>query len=156
MRTTRQLRKGMPMIKVIKISRPEELQQSHEIRIEVFVEEQHVPVQEEMDEFEEVSLHYLALIDGIAAGTARWRVTEKGIKLERFAVKRNYRRLGVGSALVKYILDEIKKNPGLDDKEIYLHAQLDAMPLYAKFGFTKTGNLFEEAGIKHYKMVKLS
>jgi predicted GNAT family N-acyltransferase len=142
------------MIEVIKINTPEELSQSHKIRLEVFVDEQKVPVEEEMDEFENNSLHYLARVDGQAAGTARWRVTDKGIKLERFAVKKNFRRSGVGSALMKCILEEINKSPDLNKREIYLHSQLTAMPLYTKFGFTKTGNMFEEAGIKHYKMVK--
>ena len=142
------------MTEVIKISSPGQLQMSHDIRLEVFVDEQHVPVEEEMDEFEEVALHYLALVDGKPAGTARWRVTEKGIKLERFAVRKPYRRSGVGSALLRFILEEIELLPGLEKKQLYLHAQLDAIPLYAKFGFTKTGNMFEEAGIKHFKMVK--
>lgn len=147
-------RPGILMIEVIKITNPEDLQKSHEIRIEVFVEEQHVPVEEEMDEFEDESNHYLALADGTAAGTARWRITDNGVKLERFAVKKQYRRMGVASALMAFVLGEIKKFPELDNKVIYLHSQLDAMPLYSKFGFSKTGNMFEEAAIKHFKMVK--
>lgn len=154
MPTTGPAGKGIHMIEVTKINTPEDLSQSHKIRLEVFVDEQKVPVEEEMDEFENNSRHYLARVNGLAAGTARWRVTDKGIKLERFAVRKIFRRSGVGSALMKSILEEIKRSPDLNQREIYLHSQLDAMPLYSKFGFTKTGNIFEEAGIKHYKMVK--
>ncbi len=146
----------MTMIEVIKINSPEDLSRSHDIRFEVFVNEQKVPSEEELDEFEDVCLHYLALVDGQPAGTARWRFTEKGIKLERFAVYSRYRRKGVGSALMRKVLDEIKNHPDSGSQEIYLHSQLTAMPLYSKFGFEKTGNIFEEAGIKHYKMVKKS
>ncbi len=142
------------MIKVIKITSPEDSSNSRKIRMKVFVEEQHVPEDEEMDEFESSSKHYLAFMDGKPAGTARWRYTEKGVKLERFAVYIDYRNKGVGSALMQFILDEIKNlNPPVKG-DIYLHSQLDAMPLYSKFGFKKTGNMFEEAGIKHFKMIK--
>ena len=41
-----------------------------------------------------------------------------------------------------------------DATYIYLNAQLDAMSLYAKFGFTAEGEQFQEAGIQHFKMVK--
>ena len=142
------------MIKIRGILRDEELAQAHAIRTKVFVNEQHVPVEEELDEFENSSRHYLAWLNGKAAGTARWRVTEKGIKLERFAVLKEFRKQGVGSALVEFVLKEITDQPGFKNKEIYLHSQLNAMPLYSKFGFRKIGNIFEEAGIKHYKMIK--
>ena len=142
------------MIEIVKISSPHELKKSHAIRLTVFVDEQHVSIEEEMDEFEDSSLHYLAYFNKIPAGTARWRFTEKGIKLERFAVIKEYRNKGIGSKLMQFILNEIKKYPGTNGKEIYLHAQLNAMSLYSKFGFNKTGNMFEEAGIKHFKMIK--
>ena len=142
------------MIEVFRINSEEDLLKSHTIRIKVFVEEQHVPEEEEMDEFEEVSTHYLATVNDQAAGTGRWRFTDKGIKLERFAVYPEFRKKGVGSAIMEFILKEIKEHPDFKNQMIYLHAQLEAMPLYRKFGFTKTGNLFEEAGIKHYKMIK--
>ncbi len=142
------------MIKVIPITSPDELSSSHAIRMKVFVEEQHVPESEEMDEFETVSKHYLALFDDQPAGTARWRLTEKGIKLERFAVYREFRKKGVGSALMQFLLEEINNLVPSVKGDIYLHSQLDAMPLYSKFGFKKTGSMFEEAGIKHFKMIK--
>ena len=142
------------MIKVTRIVTEEELAQAHDIRTRVFVQEQHVPVEEELDEYEKSSRHYLASLNGKVSGTARWRVPDLGIKLERFAVLKEFRNKGVGSALVEFVLKEIHDQPEYKNRQIYLHSQLDAMPLYSKFGFRKTGNMFEEAGIKHYKMIK--
>lgn len=130
----------------------EQLNQIFAIREEVFVIEQEVDPSEEYDEFEESSRQFLAQINGQNAGTARWRFTEKGVKLERFAVLKSHRNKGVGQALVKTVIEDIENHPESKDKKLYLHAQLDAVPLYAKFGFQKVGDIFEECNIKHYKM----
>ncbi len=137
------------MLEIIRILSDEELQQAFSIRRIVFVEEQQVEERIEY-EFEEDSIHFLALKDGQAVGTARWRRTDKGIKLERFAVLAEHRSSGVGSALLKTILQDIPN----DVPYVYLHAQLSAIGLYAKFGFVPEGDQFEEAGIQHYKMAR--
>ena len=51
---------------------------------------------------------------------------------------------------MKAVLDDLPK----DATYIYMHAQLPAISLYEKFKFVKIGPEFEEAGIKHYKMVR--
>ena len=139
-------------ISVEKVLNKEDLNKVFQIREEVFVVEQEVDPAEEYDEFEESSVHFLATSDGIPAGTARWRFTDKGIKLERFAVLKPMRGKGIGQALVKAVLDDINKHPESKGKKCYMHAQLDAMPLYAKFGFEQVGEMFEECNILHYKM----
>lgn len=126
----------------------EKAEHAFDIRRKVFVEEQKVSPEEEYDEFEDSSRHFLLLADGQSVGTARWRSTDKGIKLERFAVLPEYRNLGAGSMLVKSVLEEVNDKHGL----IYLHAQVAAMKLYERAGFKATGPLFFEAGIAHYKM----
>ncbi len=136
------------MIQVNKINNMVDLEAAFAIRKQVFVIEQQCPEEEEY-EHDEVSIHYLATVNGNSAGTARWRVTENGVKLERFAVLQEYRKRGVASALVETILDELLLQPY---KKIYLHAQVQAMPLYEKFGFEKQGEIFYEANIPHYKM----
>lgn len=135
-------------IEVQKISDNSELQIAWDIRKEVFVLEQNCPEEIEW-EFEEESIHFLAKLDGEAVGTARIRETENGFKLERFAVLGKARNRGVGSALVQALLNELKDT----EKKIYLHAQLTAAPLYAKFGFEPRGDNFWEADIEHVKMV---
>ncbi|GAB3803248.1 GNAT family N-acetyltransferase [Spirosoma humi] len=141
------------MITVLPISNPADLQSAFAIRRQVFVEEQHVDAREEYDEFEETSTHFLARADGTPCGTARWRRTSNGVKLERFAVLADFRGLGVGKALVKTVLDSVFSQQPEPIERIYLHAQVTAMPLYAGFGFVPVGPMFEEAGIQHYKMV---
>ena len=152
--TDLQGKRGKPHVSVKKIHANQEIQQAQQIRYNVFVIGQHVPPEEEIDKFEIESFHFLAHIDGIPCGAARWRFTKKGIKLERFAVLEEYRGFGVGSALVDAVLNDIDSNPGSNGKQLYLNAQLGAMKLYSKFGFKKEGGLFQECDIDHYKMVK--
>ncbi|MEB2781373.1 GNAT family N-acetyltransferase [Algoriphagus sp. C2-6-M1] len=139
-------------LQVEKIICDDQLKLAYWIRERVFVIEQGVDPKAEYDEFESQCTHFLADFDGKPAGTARWRFTPNGIKLERFAVLGEVRGKGVGQALVAAVLEDIKKNPDTDGKEKYLHAQLSAVPLYSKFGFEKVGELFEECNIMHYKM----
>jgi predicted GNAT family N-acyltransferase len=119
-----------------------------EIRRKVFVDEQGVSREEEFDDFEASSLHFLGLLDEIPAGTARLRITEKGIKLERFAVLPEFRNQGVAATILRETL-QIATQSGVT---IYLHAQESAAGLYEKFGFQKSGSPFMEAQIVHYLM----
>ncbi len=135
-------------IEIIKIVSDGDLQLAWAIRKQVFVIEQQVDEAEEF-EFEEESTHFLAIQEGKPVGTARWRRTNNGIKLERFAILEAYRSRGVGSALVQSILSDLPIEGG----KVYLHAQITAMGLYSKHGFSAIGDEFEEANIKHYKMV---
>lgn len=140
---------------VLKADSAELRAKAFELRKEVFVVEQNVRHEDEFDEFEESSSHFVALDKDLTVGVARWRRTNDGIKLERFAVKESYRGSGVGSALVKAVIDDINQSEG-PKQYLYLHAQLTAVPLYKKFGFKKTGPQFEECNIQHFKMYKSS
>lgn len=139
------------MLNVEEVKSDVVLAQCFAIRKTVFVEEQHVPEEEEYDEFEVSSRHFLARMNGVPVGTARFRKTDKGIKLERFAVLKEARKSGVGSALLLRLLLELKAAP--ISGEVYLHAQVQAEPFYAKHGFAATGPLFYECDIPHHKMV---
>ena len=135
-------------INVQKVTEQSDLDKVFAIRREVFVGEQKCPPELEW-EFEEESNHFLATVDGEPAGASRWRKTDKGYKLERFAVQKDFRGKGVGQALVQAVLADLPA----DANYVYLHAQIQAVNLYEKFNFEKTGPEFEEAGIRHYKMV---
>jgi predicted GNAT family N-acyltransferase len=121
---------------------------ANEIRRKVFVVEQQVSRQEEYDAFEESSIHYLVFVDEVPVGTARWRITKDGIKLERFAVLSEYRNSGAGTAVLKQVLNDVKPL----EKKIYLNAQITAVNFYLKEGFETEGDEFLEANIRHYKM----
>jgi predicted GNAT family N-acyltransferase len=136
-------------ITVKKVTDPAELEKVFAIRKEVFVGEQNCPPELEW-EFEDESNHFLAMVEGTPAGASRWRKTDKGYKLERFAVQKDFRGQGVGQALVQAVLNDLPA----DADYVYLHAQIQAVSLYERFGFEKAGPEFEEAGIRHYKMIR--
>ncbi|NML66304.1 GNAT family N-acetyltransferase [Hymenobacter sp. RP-2-7] len=137
-----------------KITDLRDLDAAFSIREKVFVEEQGVPADAEYDEHDRAATtrHYLARYQGHPAGAARWRPTAGGVKLERFAVLPEFRNLGVGEALVHQVLADVRAEAP-DAAQVYLHAQLRAIPLYERTGFGKVGELFEECDIQHYKMV---
>lgn len=141
------------MIRVKKVETDQELQEAFKIREVVFVDEQECPTEEEFDGFDDESIHFIAYITGEPVGTSRYRTTDKGVKLERFAVLKEHRGKGVGKRLVQTALGQIAATfePGT---LLYLHAQLDAMPLYARYEFEKVGDKFVEAGIEHFLMKK--
>ena len=117
------------------------------IRHEVFVIGQNCPKELEY-EFEEESTHFLLFENEVPLATARHRKTEKGFKLERFAVLEFARGQGYGMQILQAILHDLK-----NEKELkYMHAQQQVVPFYEKVGFKKIGELFKEAGIMHYKM----
>lgn len=139
-------------IEVYKITSKEDFEAAFAIRREVFVDEQGVDPKMEYDQFESSASHFLARLDGVPVGAARWRLTSSGVKLERFAVRKENRGKGVGQELVKAVLDNINSDPKLAKMKKYLHAQIKAVSLYANFGFEKVGNNFEECNILHYQM----
>ena len=134
---------------VQKVNHPEDLDKAFAIRKIVFVEEQNCPPELEW-EHEDESVHFFASYNGQPCGACRWRKTDNGYKLERFAVLKDFRGHGVGRALIAEALSDLPE----DAHYIYLNSQLDAMSLYAKFGFVAEGEQFEEAGIQHFRMVK--
>ena len=123
------------------------------IREKVFQQEQGVPAALEHDEHDRRDArHYLArAADGIPAGAARWRETAHGVKLERFAVLEGFRNQKIGAVLLHAVLADVQAE--LPDADVYLNAQLRAVPFYERHGFRKEGEVFEEASIQHYKMV---
>jgi predicted GNAT family N-acyltransferase len=142
------------MTTVEKITDLRDLDAAFTIREKVFVGEQNVPADAEYDQHDRAGTtrHYLARVDGQPAGAARWRPTEKGVKLERFAVLPEFRNRGVGEALVHRVLADVRADAP-DAAQVYMHAQLRAIPLYERTGFHKVGEMFEECDIQHYQMV---
>ncbi|MEK6476804.1 GNAT family N-acetyltransferase [Catalinimonas sp. 4WD22] len=141
------------MVSVRKVVNEPELEQVFKIREEVFIKEQEVAPEEEFDEFENTSTHFLAFDkDGNPCGTARWRATDCGIKLERFAVLKHCRKTGVGQSIMRAVLDDIQNDPNVSQQKIYMHAQTSAINFYKRFDFEIVGDEFEECGIKHFTM----
>ena len=89
-----------------------------------------IPVEIELDKYDKIAHQIIAYADEIPAGTARWRKTKEGMKLERFAVLPKFRLFGIGKALAEYILKTLK-----NEKNIYLNSQHTAIGFYEKLGF---------------------
>ena len=139
------------MIHIQKINdiNSEMAEQAFDIRKKVFVVEQNVDTEDEFDEFEKESTHFLLKLNKNPIGTARWRIIGEKIKLERFAVLQEFRNGGYGNILLSAILEDVVPR----NREIYLHAQLKAIPFYERQGFIKVGDEFKECNILHYKML---
>lgn len=134
-------------IKRFTFSDKELLKLSNIIRSRVFIEEQNVERELEY-EFEEEGNFFLLFFNELPIGTARWRETANGIKLERFAMLKAYRNKGLGGRLLGAVLEDVIPF----GKTIYLHSQVKAVSYYERAGFVKEGDIFVEANIEHYLM----
>lgn len=139
-----------PVISVEVADSDESYNHVFNIRTMVFVDEESVDQDDEYDGFDHLATHYLARINGIPAGTARWRTlpTSKRVRLERFAVLKQKRRMGIGGSLLQRVLKDIPPT-----NEIYVHVQPEFQGFFAHFGFQQEGEPFEEVGMPHLKMV---
>ncbi|MFB4185081.1 MULTISPECIES: GNAT family N-acetyltransferase [Bacillus amyloliquefaciens group] len=122
------------------------------VRKEVFVKEQHVPEEEEIDQFEDTSEHIVIYDGGQPVGAGRWRLKDGHGKLERICVMKSHRSLGVG-AIIMQALEKAAAAKGAES--FILHAQTQAVPFYEKQGYRVTsGEEFLDAGIPHLEMIK--
>jgi predicted GNAT family N-acyltransferase len=117
------------------------------IRRAVFIVEQHVPEDLEWDDADAHCVHALAH-DAHGAPIGCGRLLPDG-HIGRMAVLAQWRGCGVGDALLVRLMDVARAR---GDARILLHAQVHAMPFYARRGFVAQGPPFEEAGIAHQTM----
>ncbi|HEY3433286.1 MAG TPA: GNAT family N-acetyltransferase [Rhodocyclaceae bacterium] len=119
------------------------------VREKVFIQEQAVPAEMELDEFDPISRHVLArTADGQPIGTGRLLADGH---IGRLAVVAEWRGKGVGQALMDRLLD-LAREAGIT--RLALHAQTQAAGFYRRFGFVESGEEFMEAGIPHVLMVR--
>ncbi len=120
--------------------------EARRIRTIVFVQEQGVPVEIEMDDKDAAGVHALAYVAGRAVGTGR--LLPDG-HIGRMAVLQESRAHGVGGAILASLVQEARRR-GM--KEVVLSAQTHALGFYRRHGFRAVGAIFEEAGIPHQEM----
>ena len=116
------------------------------VRRRVFIDEQSIPESEEWDDEDLVAVHVLATLNRDPVGTGRLGPTGK---IGRLAVISELRGHGVGNRLLRLLLGEAARRGML---EVFLHAQVHAVPFYEKAGFQAQGGVFDEAGIPHLRM----
>ena len=117
------------------------------IRFEVFVEEQKVPAELEMDHMDAVCVHAVAY-DAAGTPVGTGRLLPDG-HIGRMAVRKNARGTGVGGALLRALMAQAKAR---GDRQVELSSQTHAAPFYQRHGFTIEGDEFFEAGIAHINM----
>lgn len=123
------------------------------IRLQVFVEEQGVPEDMEWDEFDQDAWHAIAKFNDQLVGTGRLilpAIDQNPIaKIGRMAVLKDHRSQGIGQHILRALIQKGKEKGA---QEFILHAQIHAIPFYAKAGFEPNGPIFDEAGIPHVEM----
>jgi ElaA protein len=137
-------------VQVRQVSSTRELARAFAIRKRVFVREQSVPEEIEMDPDDKLALHFLVFKGGKAVGTARVVMRRRSAKIGRMAVLKTHRGRGVGTTLLKRAIATAKRQGA---QRIYLHAQVSVIGFYETMAFQCVGPVFEEAGITHRKMI---
>jgi predicted GNAT family N-acyltransferase len=125
---------------------------AYAIRYAVFVEEQGIPAELEIDDYDPIAEHALAYVDNQCVATARIYLDEQGpskAKIGRMAVLREFRGQGIGTALLG---ESIRAGMMQGANVFELHAQQSAVPFYAKLQFKPDGAIFDEVGIPHQCM----
>ena len=138
-------------MEIKRIKNKDELQDAFDIRLKVFVEEQGVPRENELDEYEDLSEHLVLYEDNRPVATGRFRVVHGDAKLQRICVLKEYRKLGLGKTVIES-LESIAREKGC--KTAILGAQIQAKEFYEKLGYTQSSDLFMDEGIPHVEMTK--
>ncbi len=129
-----------------------QIQDVFNIRKKVFVEEQQVPLEEEIDEHENTSTHFVLYDQNHAVGAGRFRILDGVGKVERICVLKTVRGKGAGRKLMVAI-EEYAQQQSLS--QLKLNAQTYAIPFYEGLGYVVTSNEFLDAGIPHKSMNKV-
>ena len=141
----------MNKFKFQKVKSSDQMELCHTIRKKVFCEEQKISEDIEFDNLDDICEHFLVFNDQIAIATARVRKKQDCVyKIERVAVLILYRKLKVGTLLIKQIIDQYQK---VDKKNsIILHSQISVENFYKSLKFISYGKKFTEDGILHIAM----
>ena len=121
------------------------------LRREVFVIEQGVPEELEVDEDDKVATHLAALSEGHVIGTLRIMRHERTAKIGRMAVSAHSRKKGIGRELMEFAASAACRDGAQD---IVLAAQVTAREFYRQLGYMEEGAVFDDAGLSHVMMRK--
>lgn len=134
------------------VTTKEQLEDAFLVRNIVFVEEQQVPAEEEIDQFEDEATHVVLYDDeNKPIGAGRVRIVDGIGKLERICVLSTSRKNGAGGLIVEK-LEELATKEGVS--KLKLNAQTHAISFYQKFGYEVVSDEFMDAGIPHVTMIK--
>lgn len=129
----------------------DELEQAYHVRMVVFVEEQKVPADEELDEHDKTAIHFIGYENGKPIAASRLRFADDYGKLERICVLKQHRGQTYGKQIIKAMEERISKK---GYKKSKLNAQTHAEKFYHHLGYETISGEFMDAGIPHVAMVK--
>jgi predicted GNAT family N-acyltransferase len=138
-------------MKIKIVETPEEKEHAYQVRTIVFVEEQKVPIEEEIDDHDETAIHFVGYKDNIPIAASRLRFVEEYGKLERICVLKEYRGKSFGKELI-LAMENIIREKGFNKAK--LNAQTHAENFYKKLGYITVSGEFLDAGIPHVTMIK--
>ncbi len=138
-------------MEVLIVNTQQQLEDAYHIRKVVFVEEQNVPLEEEIDQFEDSSTHFVLYDETTPVGAGRFRVLDGVGKVERICVLKDVRGKGSGKMLMNAIEEYAEKQ---EIKTLKLNAQTHAIPFYEGLGYQVASDEFLDAGIPHKTMIK--
>lgn len=136
-------------VKIVKTN--EEREDAFQVRMSVFVEEQKVPKEEELDSYDETAIHFVGYDNEQPVAASRLRFEDEYGKLERICVLQSSRGKHFGKMLMAEMEKEIIAN---DYKKAKLHSQTHAENFYKQFGYETVSEIFMDAGIPHVTMIK--
>ena len=125
--------------------------QTKELRLAVFVDEQGVPEELEIDDNDATALHFIATLQHQLIGTLRLNFKRKTAKLGRLAIAKTYRHQGIATQLMQKAAHFCQYH---DINKIELAAQVIAKDFYTKLQYRESGDTFMDAGIPHVLMIK--
>jgi predicted GNAT family N-acyltransferase len=141
------------MIQIKHAVNEEDRNKCYALRLAVFVEEQGVPLDMELDEHDETdAVHIMGCDEGEVVATARMVNLDGVGKIGRVAVAQSARGKGYGKQVIEALMN-LARDAGTVSS-FALDAQIQATGLYEKLGFEKVGDVFDDAGIDHIKMVR--
>ena len=139
------------MVEIIRVKTKDEMEKVFEIRREVFVREQGIPEELEMDELDSEAIHVLAIVNGVPAGCGRLLKQDNDARMGRVAVKKDMRRSGIGAGICKLLMTIAMDNGA---ERVIIGAQLTAVEFYKSLGFEEEDDVFMEAGKEHVRMIR--
>ncbi|MFK2825786.1 GNAT family N-acetyltransferase [Bacillus sp. B190/17] len=138
-------------MKVITVNNNQEREDAYDIRKRVFVGEQGVPLEIEIDEHEEAAAHFVLYDNEKPCGAGRFRIKDGLGKAERICVLPTYRGKGAGRLIMEAVEAHAKER---DIPALKLDAQVHAIPFYERLGYEVISDEFIDAGIPHKTMKK--
>ena len=145
------INKGGIILKLVKANKQFELFTAINIRKTVFIDEQKVPLDEELDDKDYTAKHFLISNNNNNeyVGTARYYIEDNKAIIGRVAILKEHRKKGYATYLIKEIMKEIKSQ---NISVIHIGAQKQALAFYETLGFEVCGELYLDAMIEHYPM----